>query len=83
MLMRHPDNGWHNASGIEVEEMKKNGWIESSYEEYQKVIDAKKSPQLKEAVIIEPQDAPAKGKPGRKSKNLMGGIYDEYSSNQD
>lgn len=79
MLMRHPDNGWHNASGLEVEDMKKNGWIESSDEEYQKVITAKKSPQNKEADIIEPQDAPAKGKPGRKSKNLMGGIYNDNS----
>ena len=75
MLMRHDEHGWHNANGIEIEEMKKNGWIESSYAEYQKVVDAKKSPKQKEAVIIEPQDAPAKGKPGRKPKLYLGGIY--------
>lgn len=77
MLMRHDQHGWHNAGGIEVEEMKKNGWIESSYEELQKVIDAKKKPQ--NDVIITAQDAPERGKPGRKPKNLMGGIYNDNS----
>lgn len=75
MLMRHDEHGWHQATGLEVEDMKKNGWIETSDAERKKIIDAKKSPQKVEADIIEPQDAPAKGKPGRKPKNLMGGIY--------
>jgi len=34
MLMRHDKNGWHDAPGNEIEAMKKNGWRESSYEEY-------------------------------------------------
>lgn len=69
MLMRHNGHGWHNASGLEVEELKKLGWIESSYEEHQKVVEAKKNPQKAESAIIEAQVI-AKGKPGRKPKNL-------------
>ena len=65
MLMRHPDNGWHNASSLEVEEMKKNGWIESSNEEYQKVIAAKKMPKKVDNITVVP-DSYIKGKPGRK-----------------
>jgi len=34
MLMRHDLNGWHDAAGADIEEMKKNGWRESSYEEH-------------------------------------------------
>lgn len=79
MLMRHDVNGWHNASGPEIEDMKKNGWIESSYEEYKKVIDAKKAPKHEEPVIIEAQDATVKGKPGRKPKLSLGGIYGDNS----
>jgi hypothetical protein len=82
MLMRHNEHGWHNATGLESEDMKKNGWVEVSEEERRKIIDAKNSPQNVETVIIEPQDVPAKGKPGRKPKNLMGGIYGD-NSNQD
>lgn len=80
--MQHPDHGWHNATSLEVEDMKKNGWIERSEEFRQKIIDSKKSPKKQENVIITPQDAPEKGKPGRKRKNLMGGIYGD-NSNQD
>jgi len=41
MLMKHENGGWHDASGHEVEEMKKNGWIESSYKEYAAVVAKK------------------------------------------
>ncbi len=38
MLMRHDLNGWHEATGAEVEDMKKNGWRESSYKEHSEEI---------------------------------------------
>lgn len=74
MLMRHEVNGWHNASGLEVEEMKKNGWIEVTEAEHLAIIAAKrkaKDEPLKEvSVIIEPQQEAVKGKPGRKPKHF-------------
>jgi len=41
MLMKHDNGGWHDASGAEVEDMKKNGWVESSYNEYAAVVAKK------------------------------------------
>lgn len=38
MLMFHKECGWHNATSIEAEEMKKNGWVESSLEEHAKIV---------------------------------------------
>lgn len=77
--MQHDDHGWHNATSLEAEEMKKNGWVERSEEYRQKIIDAKKQPKKVEAVIIDAQDVPAKGKPGRKPKLYLGGIYGDNS----
>lgn len=68
MLMRHPDHGWHNASGLEFEEMKKNGWIESSYEEHAKFVAAKRAAKETSETPEAPQ-VKLKGKPGRKPKN--------------
>lgn len=79
MLMRHNEHGYHNASGLEVEDMKKNGWIEFSEAERKQLIDDKKSPIKAESVIITAQDTPAKGKPGRKPKLSLGGIYGDNS----
>ena len=77
--MRHNEHGYHNASGLEFEDMKKNGWIEFSEEDRKKLIDAKKNPNKIEYVIITAQDTPAKGKPGRKPKLSLGGIYGDNS----
>lgn len=33
MLMKHDEHGFKDAVGIEVEDMKKNGWYEYSYEQ--------------------------------------------------
>lgn len=33
MLYKHDINGFKDATGIEIEEMKKNGWYEYSYEQ--------------------------------------------------
>lgn len=68
MLMKHSEHGWQNASSLEAEEMKKNGWAESSYEELANVIAAKNAPKIEEAAIIEPQQEAVKRKPGRKPK---------------
>lgn len=65
MLMRHQENGWQDVPYSEVEAMKKNGWIESSYEEFAKVGAAKHTT---------PPEAPQvklKGKPGRKPKHNL------------
>lgn len=32
--MRHDIHGWTHANGVEIVEMKKNGWRESSYKEH-------------------------------------------------
>jgi hypothetical protein len=54
MLMRHKSHGWHNANGAEVEEMKKNGWVESSVKEQLEVIAAKFKP-VEEVEVIKPR----------------------------
>lgn len=77
MLMQHPEHGWHNASDLEKDEMKKNGWLESSEEERQKLIAAK----VGKGVIIATQDAPTRGKPGRKPKLFLGGSYGDSTDN--
>lgn len=75
MLMRHPNHGWHDASGADVEVMKKNGWIESSYEEHAKVVAAKHATKDSTSNAIATPETPVviqvpmKGKPGRKPKN--------------
>lgn len=79
MLMKHEKHGWHNALGIEVEDMKKNGWEESSYDELKAIIAAKTAQKVNEDDTIEVQDAPAKGKPGRKPKIYLGGINGDNS----
>jgi len=80
MLMRFGNGqGWHNATQSEIEEMKKNGWEESSEEERTKFIAAKNQPIVEKSVTIEPQRE-AKGKPGRKPKNkVAGGVYGDDS----
>ena len=72
MLMRHKEHGWHNASDLEKDDMKKNGWIESINSEYQEVIAMKKLALTPKSDIIEPQEAP-KAKLGRPSKLSLGG----------
>lgn len=70
MLMRHENHGWHNAVGSEIEEMKKNGWIESSYEEHAKFVAAKYTVnEVKKEIPAVIQAIPVRGKPGRKPKN--------------
>mgnify|MGYP001583423616 CR=1 FL=1 len=69
MLMRHPMQGWHNAMSSEVEEMKKNGWLESSYEERAKIVAAKYAPQSETTETPETLQEKPNGKPGRKPKN--------------
>ena len=69
--MNHPENGWHNASTLEIDEMKKNGWVESSEEERQKIILNKgcSEPKPTEDGIIEVQNIPEnKPKRGRQKK---------------
>ena len=80
MLMRHTEHGWHNASDLEREDMKKNGWIESSDAEYQEVIKKKLALTTKDDTI-EPQEAP-KAKLGRPSKlSILGGSNEHNSAN--
>jgi len=80
MLMRHKDHGWHNASDLEKDDMKKNGWIESSDAEYQEVIK-KKLALTNKSDTIEPQEAP-KAKLGRPSKlSNLGGSNGNSSAN--
>lgn len=79
MLMRHIEHGWHNATSLEAEDMKANGWVETTEAERNKIIKAKNAPKVQETVIITPQDTPAKGKPGRKTKLYLGGIYGDNS----
>lgn len=75
MLMRHPMQGWHNADTSEIEEMKKNGWLESSPEEHARFVAAKHATKdSTNNVIAIPEtpvaiQVPMKGKPGRKPKN--------------
>ena len=81
MLMRHTEHGWHNASDLEREDMKKNGWIESSDAEYQEVIAKKKLALTTKDDTIEPQEAP-KAKLGRPSKlSNLGGSNGNSSAN--
>ena len=60
--MNHPENGWHNATELESQEMKKTGWIESSEEERQKIIAAKSG---KTQSAPEETEEEHKAKPGR------------------
>lgn len=79
--------GWAYALGAEIEELKKQGWVESSEEERMKIIEAKRKaievknePLKAEPAIIEQQQEVVKGKPGRKPKNhLLGGVDGNYS----
>lgn len=82
MLMRHNEHGWHNASDLEREDMKKNGWIESSDAEYQEVIAKKLALTIKSDTIA-PQEAP-KAKLGRPSKlsNLGGSNGNSSAGNK-
>lgn len=77
MLMKHDLNGLKDASGAEVEEMKKNGWYEYGYEQHAKDCAAKYAKtstelvvEQAETVIIKPQQEAVKGKPGRKPKHF-------------
>lgn len=74
--------GWCYALGAEIEELKKQGWAESSEEERLAIIEEKRksltletAPKVVETAIIEQQQEAVKGKPGRKPKNhLLGGV---------
>lgn len=70
--------GWTYALGAEIEELKKQGWVESSEEERLAIIDEKRKAinAPEKSVIIETQQEAVKGKPGRKPKNhLLGGVH--------
>lgn len=72
MRMKHAEHGYHNASGSEIEELKKSGWVEVTEDDWKKIIanKNKKEPENIESVIIEPQQEAVKGKPGRKPKHF-------------
>lgn len=78
MLMKHDLNGLKDASGSEVEEMKKNGWYEYSYEQHAKDCAAKyakNAEKVSESDTIKPTREAVKGKPGRKPKSSLGGVH--------
>jgi hypothetical protein len=63
MLFRHPEHGWHHS--VEIEAMKKTGWIESSDEEFKAHVAAKNKP--KEPVKPEePENPKAPQKPQKR-----------------
>ena len=79
MLMRHAEHGWHNASDLEKDDMKKNGWIESSDAEYQEVIKKKLALTAKSDTIAPQAVAiPTLGRPSKISK--LGGLNGNSSA---
>lgn len=79
MLMQFgKSRGWCYAIGAEIEELKKQGWIESSEEERLAIIEEKRKSinANGKSVIVEPIQEAVKGKPGRKPKNFLTGGND-------
>ena len=74
-FMRHAAHGWTHANGLEIIELKKHGWIETSYEEHAAEVAKKQTkpdnqPQSideTEGNIAQPSGAPVKrrGRPPR------------------
>jgi len=65
--------GWANAEGQDSIDLKAQGYVESSEEERQKIIESKKrkiDKPIVESVTIAPQQEAVRRKPGRKPKNF-------------
>lgn len=82
MLLKLEENGvvkgWDNATGQEEVDLKSQGYVESSEDERQKIIE-KKHVKAEDSDTIEVDGKP-KGKPGRKPKKPADGLGDGYSS---